>query len=520
MAETKAVKTDSLTTHDIVCAECEKFWKTEAHDWDDGVCTVCGFETPFGNDTVEPEHKCMAETKAVKTDSLTTHDIVCAECEKFWKTEAHDWDDGVCTVCGFETPFSPAPEKPVEPKHPGCLKPETCTGERLLETEKNGKLEVVWACGKLTFEDLPEEDCKHENTHDDIFEASCSKEGTKKVVCDDCGETVSEEVLPVNDNHAFHNGKCLLCGKEEVCEHDYKVVKEQAADCLYPAYVWKVCTKCGAEKNHEVGEPTGEHNYVVVKELAPTCVEAGYVWMECSVCGAEKNHEVGEATGEHEYVDGKCEMCGAAAPSVPSTPLVPAQCKHFWNKGWVTKEATCEQEGEKVYFCFKCHETKTETIAKKAHDIVIWNKKEAASCSDWGYTGDKCCASCWKIIEKGEVVKGAHDIYVWQAKEATCTENGYTGDKCCTICWKVIEKGEVIPKKAHDIVLWNAKEATTEEAGYTGDKCCASCWSIIEKGEVIPKKESVPATPLYPAFPNWNNNPWGNAWGNWGYWGK
>lgn len=36
------------------------------------------------------------------------------------------------------------------------------------------------------------------------------------------------------------------------------------------------------------------------------------------------------------------------------------------------------------------------------------------------------------------------------AKEATCTEEGYTGDKVCVICGKVVEKGQIIEKKAHD----------------------------------------------------------------------
>lgn len=36
------------------------------------------------------------------------------------------------------------------------------------------------------------------------------------------------------------------------------------------------------------------------------------------------------------------------------------------------------------------------------------------------------------------------------AKEATCTEEGYTGDKVCVICGKVVEKGQIIEKKSHD----------------------------------------------------------------------
>ena len=44
-----------------------------------------------------------------------------------------------------------------------------------------------------------------------------------------------------------------------------------------------------------------------------------------------------------------------------------------------------------------------------------------------------------------------HDTFeIVGAKDATCTSEGYTGDKVCKICRKLIEKGTVIPKTAHD----------------------------------------------------------------------
>ena len=44
-----------------------------------------------------------------------------------------------------------------------------------------------------------------------------------------------------------------------------------------------------------------------------------------------------------------------------------------------------------------------------------------------------------------------HDTFeIVGAKDATCTSEGYTGDKVCKICGKLIEEGTVIPKTAHD----------------------------------------------------------------------
>lgn len=73
------------------------------------------------------------------------------------------------------------------------------------------------------------------------------------------------------------------------------------------------------------------------------------------------------------------------------------------------------------------------------------------------------------------------------AKDATCTAEGYTGDKVCQVCNKLIEKGEVIPKLDHIIKLQGVKESTCTAEGYTGDKVCQVCGKIVEKGTPIDK---------------------------------
>ena len=35
-------------------------------------------------------------------------------------------------------------------------------------------------------------------------------------------------------------------------------------------------------------------------------------------------------------------------------------------------------------------------------------------------------------------------------KDATCTEAGYTGDKVCAVCGEILEKGETVAKLAHN----------------------------------------------------------------------
>ena len=62
-------------------------------------------------------------------------------------------------------------------------------------------------------------------------------------------------------------------------------------------------------------------------------------------------------------------------------------------------------------------------------------------------------------------------------KDPTCTENGYTGDKVCDNCGKVLEKGKVIPKLGHKFVdgvcsVCGAKEGAPQ----TGDSSNMVLW--------------------------------------------
>lgn len=59
-------------------------------------------------------------------------------------------------------------------------------------------------------------------------------------------------------------------------------------------------------------------------------------------------------------------------------PLDPS-CKHKYDEGKVTKEATCKEEGVKTYTCSVCGGTKTEAIAKTSHKFGKWMTSAAAS---------------------------------------------------------------------------------------------------------------------------------------------
>ena len=62
--------------------------------------------------------------------------------------------------------------------------------------------------------------------------------------------------------------------------------------------------------------------------------------------------------------------------------------EHKWDDGVISVPATCAAEGTKTYTCTVCKATKTEPIAKQAHDYQ--QTVVAATCTAKGYTLNKC----------------------------------------------------------------------------------------------------------------------------------
>lgn len=442
----------------------------------------------------------------------------------------------------------------------------------------------------------PREISKHKETYVDRYESTCVKQGYEKIRCKACHEVLSETTLPLSEEHAYYNGVCLLCQAKERCEHNYEVVKELAPTCVEAGYVWTVCTECGAEKNYEVGEPTGahgdtyidrfestcvkqgyektrckvcheimsettlplaeehvyhngacllcgakehrEHNYVVVKELAPTCVEAGYVWMKCSECGAEKNHEVGEPTGKHgdTYIDKyestcvkhgyertRCKVCHAILSEVE----LPLSTEHAYYKGvcllcgatescthdYVTvKELapTCGEAGYVWTTCSKCGEDKNYEVGQptgnhtfdNACDTTCNGCPETRQVGDHQYVGAETKSpECGAAGEKTYVCTECGDSYT---EDVPATGDHTYDNKCdatCNNCDNVREVEDHIYDNACDITCNECgAEREVEDHKYTSEEIAApSCndegmkrYTCSECGNSY--NEAIPAT--------------------------
>ena len=72
-------------------------------------------------------------------------------------------------------------------------------------------------------------------------------------------------------------------------------------------------------------EVTCDHDHTTRTETPATCTQDGSVTVTCDDCGAVLSTEAIPATG-HDYKDGKCTVCGAAAPDYrPEQPEDPGQ---------------------------------------------------------------------------------------------------------------------------------------------------------------------------------------------------
>lgn len=78
-------------------------------------------------------------------------------------------------------------------------------------------------------------------------------------------------------------------------------------------------------------------------------------------------------------------------------------CKHTYDNGVVTKEATCTSNGVKTYTCSYCSDIYTETIPATGHTEVIDEGYEAINDKE-GLTDGSHCSVCNEILVVQEII--------------------------------------------------------------------------------------------------------------------
>lgn len=164
---------------------------------------------------------------------------------------------------------------------------------------------------------------------------------------------------------------------------------------------------------------------------------------------------------------------------------------HKWDKGRVTKEPSCKEEGEILYTCSVCKGTKVEALAKtNNHQWGAWKTTTEPTCSTKGKE-IRTCKVCSKTEEKA-IPTIPHTVVKEADKVATCTEDGYKGREYCSVCNTTIKERTVIPATGHDVKLVGAKDSTCTSKGYSGNEVCKTCGKTIKTGHELPLAQHTP----------------------------
>ena len=164
---------------------------------------------------------------------------------------------------------------------------------------------------------------------------------------------------------------------------------------------------------------------------------------------------------------------------------------HQWDKGRVTKEPSCKEEGEILYTCAVCKETKVEALAKTDnHQWGEWTTTTKPTCSKEGKE-IHTCKVCSKTEERA-IPTIPHTTVKEADKAATCTEDGYKGREYCSVCNTTIKERTIIPATGHDVKLVGAKDSTCTSKGYSGDEVCKTCGKTIKTGHELPLAQHTP----------------------------
>ena len=258
---------------DIYCLDCGKIIRNEiivaeGHNAiDDGncttpvICTVC-------TETIVEAKEHDGGTATCQTLAVCTNEG-CGE--SYGEYADHNMSAATCTE---------APKCTTE----GCNYTE---GSTIAHVYENG---ACVSCGD------PEPTCPHETTRTETKAATCTENGYEKVICEDCGDTVTETAKPA----LGHNYTEVI--------QDEAHLKALAADCQSHDAYWYDCANCessagddedATDKYYET-DNTGSHNL----STEWTKDNANH-YRECTVDGCD--YKADEAA--HSYANFKC-TCG------------------------------------------------------------------------------------------------------------------------------------------------------------------------------------------------------------------
>ena len=121
----------------------------------------------------------------------------------------------------------------------------------------------------------------------------------------------------------------------------------------------------------------------------------------------------------------------ASKGSLTATRTVRVIHDHSWDAGKVTKSATCTKDGEKIYTCSGCGETKTEVIKATGHKMGAWKTVASATTQKAGRQERSCTVCNYKETRSIPKFK-SYNFKVVSSKSAV-TYNGKAQKPAVTV---------------------------------------------------------------------------------------
>ena len=303
----------------------------------------------------------------------------------------------------------------------------------------------------------------------------------------DCGHDYEEIITdPTCTEGGYTTYRCPACyysyvgNHTQPTGHDYKSVVT-APTCTEQGYTTHTCTVCGDSYIDSYVNTTGHKfgNWFVTK--AATCTEDGQEQRDCANCDHYETRTV-EATGhdyksvvtdptctERGYTTHTCTLCGHSY-----VDSYVNQTGHKFGNWYVTKNASCTEDGQERRDCANCDHFETRTIEATGHDYK--SVVTEPTCTEQGYTTHNC-ANCGDSYVDSYVSPTGHKFGNWYVtKNATCTEDG-SERRDCANCDHY--ETRVIDATGHDYRSVVTAPTCTER-GYTTHTCSVCGDSYVD----------------------------------------
>ncbi len=292
---------------------------------------------------------------------------------------------------------------------------------------------------------------------------SCSVEGSTKIICETCKETLSTvETIPTTS----HNYTTETITQKPTCTQDG---------------VKTFTCSCGAT----ITEPIGKTGHVLSSSLTkPGCLTPGSVITVCNNgCGFSITTEV-PAKGHNLKVTtnpASCTVNGSVIEDCENcdyvkTTEIAAKGHNFSGTETVVTPATCTVPGSKNVQCKNCTEVNVVVIPATGHNYKAGTAVDA-TCTESGYT-PYTCENCSDTYNKFNENPSGHNFSGEEVVtvEPTCLDEGEKTVKC-TKCSTV--ETRLVSRLGHSWGDWQTIDPTAASEGSKTRTCARGCTETV-----------------------------------------